>query len=226
MAYLLFVAALVGSYLLGSINGAVIISKLVAKKDVRDYGSGNAGMTNMMRVMGFKAGAMTFVIDVIKGTVTCLLAKFLVFPYIYEMTGTQIFLPQYAALYCGIFCLMGHIYPVFFDFKGGKGVATTLGVGLACCWQVALICFAVFLLVMAFSRIVSLSSIIAGATIPVFSTFFMSDVCGIPGSKWVQVALLSLVAANLIFMHRTNIVRLIKGEEKKLSIKSKKEPKV
>lgn len=225
MAYLLLVLSLVGSYLLGSINGAVIISKTIAKKDVRDYGSGNAGMTNMMRVMGFVPGLLTFLVDVLKGSLTCLLAKFVVFPYIFESTGIEVFRPEYAAFYCGMFCLLGHIFPIFFGFKGGKGVATTLGLGFVCCWHVALSAFAVFLIVMAFSRIVSLSSILAGASIPVFAVAFMTDIAGVAGSKWVQVALITLIAANLVWMHRTNIVRLIKGEEKKLVIKKQKEQK-
>ncbi|MBE6798987.1 MAG: glycerol-3-phosphate 1-O-acyltransferase PlsY [Ruminococcaceae bacterium] len=225
MAYFLFSVAIIGSYLLGSINGAVVISKLIAKKDVRDYGSGNAGMTNMMRVMGFVPGLLTFIIDVLKGSITCLLARFLVFPYIFAQTGFEVFRPEYAAIYCGMFCLLGHIFPVFFGFKGGKGVATTLGIGFVCCWHVALLAFATFLIVMAVSRIVSLSSIIAGVSIPVFAAIFMTDAAGAPGSKWVQFGLITLVALNLIWMHRTNIVRLIKGEEKKLAVKKQKEQK-
>lgn len=225
MAYFLFALALIGSYLLGSINGAVILSWAIAKKDVRNYGSGNAGMTNMMRVMGFVPGLLTFVIDVLKGSATCLLARFVVFPYIFEMVPLEMFRPQYAAIYCGMFCLLGHIYPIFFGFKGGKGVATTLGVGLVCCWHVALLAFATFLIVMAISRIVSLSSISAGVTIPVFAAILMTDIDGVPESKWVLVALISVLAVNLVWTHRTNIVRLIKGEEKKLVIGKKKEQK-
>lgn len=221
MAYLLLVVALVGSYLLGSINGAVIISKIMGKKDVRNYGSGNAGMTNVMRVMGFVPGLLTFMIDVLKGLLACLLAKSVVFPFIFEATGLEIFRPQYAALYCGMCCLLGHIFPVFFGFKGGKGVATTLGIGLACCWQVAVFSFATFLAVMAISRIVSLSSIAAGVSIPVYAAFLLPDIAGVPYSKWVQFALITLIAINLIWMHRTNVVRLIRGEEKKLTLKSK-----
>lgn len=225
MAYFVLVVTLIVCYLLGSINGAVIISKTIAKKDVRDYGSGNAGMTNVMRVMGFVPGMLTFLIDVLKGSVACIIAKFLVFPYIFEAIGVEVFRPEYAAIYCGLLALAGHIYPIFFGFKGGKGVATTLGIGFVCCWQVALLSLAVFLLVMAISRIVSLSSITAGVFIPVFSALLMKNIDGAPNSKWVQFGLISVAAANLIWTHRTNIVRLIKGEEKKLVIKAKKEQK-
>lgn len=221
MAYLLLSLSLVGSYLLGSINGAVIISKSVAHKDVRDYGSGNAGMTNMMRVMGFVPGLLTFLVDVLKGVLTCVLAKFVTFPYIFESTGFEVFRPEYAVYYCGMLCLLGHIFPVFFGFKGGKGVATTLGIGFVLCWQVALLAFSVFLIVMAIGRIVSLSSIIAGVSIPIFAIVFINDISGVPNSKWVQVVLMTVIAANLIWMHRTNIVRLIKGQEKKLVIRKK-----
>lgn len=220
--FLLFVG-LIGSYLLGSINGAVILSKAIANKDVRDYGSGNAGMTNMMRVMGFLPGVLTFLIDVLKGVLACSLAKFVLFPYIFEQLPYDVFRPEYAAYYCGLLCLVGHMYPVFFGFKGGKGVATTLGVGLICCWQTAVICFAVFLLVMAVSRIVSLSSILAAVSVPFVTVFFAEEIPGEPYSKLIQVLLISLAALNLIFTHRANIVRLIKGEEKKLVIKKDKE---
>lgn len=222
--FLLFVG-LIGSYLLGSINGAVILSKLIAHKDVRDYGSGNAGMTNMMRVMGFLPGVLTFLIDVLKGTLACYLAKFVIFPVVFEQLPFEVLRPEYAAFYCGMLCLVGHMYPVFFGFKGGKGVATTLGIGFICCWQTAVVCFAVFLLVMAISRIVSLSSIAAAITIPFVTMIFAKEIPGAPNSWLIQILLISVVALNLIVTHRTNIVRLIKGEEKRLVVKKDKESK-
>ena len=219
--FLLFIGLTI-SYLLGSINGAVILSKLIAHKDVRDYGSGNAGMTNMMRVLGFLPGVLTFLVDVLKGTLACYLAKFVIFPYVFEQLPFEVFRPEYAAYYCGMLCLVGHMFPVFFGFKGGKGVATTLGIGFICCWQTAVVCFAVFLIVMAISRIVSLSSITTAVTIPFVTMIFVNEIPGAPYSKLIQILLITVVALNLIITHRTNIVRLIKGEEKRLVIKKNK----
>ena len=128
MAWLVFFLALIGSYLVGSINAAVIISKFIAHDDVRDHGSGNAGMTNVMRTMGVLPGLLTLLIDSAKGVLCCLLARLLVFPYVFGTLGFEFLRPEYAVYYCGILCLIGHIYPLFFGFRGGKGVATTLGV--------------------------------------------------------------------------------------------------
>lgn len=220
--FLLFIS-LIGSYLLGSVNAAVLLSKAIGHKDVRDYGSGNAGMTNMMRVMGFLPGVLTFLIDVLKGTLTCYLAKFVVFPFIFEQLPYEIFRPEYAVYYCGMLCLLGHMYPVFFGFKGGKGVSTTLGIGFICCWQTALVCFGIFLIVLAISRIVSLSSVVIAVAIPFVTVLFAEEIPGAPYSRTIQILLISVLSVNLLITHRTNIARLIKGEEKKLVIKKSKE---
>lgn len=222
MTWFIFAASLICSYLIGSINMAVIISKFIAHDDIRDHGSGNAGMTNMMRVMGFVPGFITFLFDAAKGAGVCLLAKYLVFPYLFDATGLSAFRPEYGAYYCAALCIIGHAFPVFFGFRGGKGVATTLGIMLACQWQVGVVGLGVFLLVFVLSGIISLSSIIAGISLPILNLFFAS---GDEHSVGIQSLLVAIITVTVIIMHRSNIVRIFRGEEKKFKIrKSKGEP--
>ena len=221
MAWFVFILSLILAYLFGSINAAIIISKVVAHKDVRDYGSGNAGMTNVVRVMGIKPGIYTFLIDSVKGATVCLLAKFVAFPFIYEQLGIEVFRPEYAVYYCGLLCLLGHIYPIFFGFRGGKGVATTLGVLLVCQYQSALIAFALFILLFIITKTVSICSISAVIVLPFLNIIF-ADGKG-PNATLVQCLLMAAISLLVIFMHRSNIVRIIHGEEKKLSLGHKKE---
>lgn len=224
MIWLIFAASLLCSYLIGSINMAVIISKFIAHDDIREHGSGNAGMTNMMRVMGFVPGFLTFLFDAAKGAGVCLLAKYLVFPYIFEVTSSNFLIPEYGAYYCAILCIIGHAFPVFFGFRGGKGVATTLGIMLACQWQTGVLGLLVFIIVFLLSGIISLSSIIAGISLPVFNFIFAQSLYA--NSKLVEALLVAIITIIVIVMHRANIARLIKGEEKRLKIrKSKGEPK-
>ncbi len=224
MTWLIFAIAILCSYLIGSINMAVIISKFIAHDDIREHGSGNAGMTNMMRVMGFVPGLVTFIFDALKGAGVCLLAKYVVFPYLFETLGYGFLNPEYGAYYCAVFCIIGHAFPVFFGFRGGKGVATTLGILLVCQWQTGLLGLAVFMVVMLFSGIISLSSICAGISLPFLNYIFAEPLS--PKSKLIEAMLIAVVSVVVTIMHRTNIVRIIKGEEKKLTIrKSKGEPK-
>ena len=225
MAWLVFAAALVGSYLLGSINGAVIISWLFGHRDVRKEGSGNAGMTNMLRVMGVVPGLLTFLIDAVKGVAACLIANLWVLPYVYSELGFDLLRPEYAVYYVAVFCLIGHVYPVFFGFKGGKGVATTLGVGLVCCWQTALVALSLFIIVFAFSKIVSLGSITAAVSLPFLNMLFAKRIEGEPHAVLIQCLLITLMSLNIIISHRSNIKRLVRNEEKKLTVKKNKEPK-
>ena len=222
MAWLVFFLALIGSYLVGSINAAVIISKFIAHDDVRDHGSGNAGMTNVMRTMGVLPGLLTLLIDSAKGVLCCLLARLLVFPYVFGTLGFEFLRPEYAVYYCGILCLIGHIYPLFFGFRGGKGVATALGVLCVCQYQTALLALGVFLIVFLITRIISLGSIVASITLPAFNAIFASRIDGVPNAVLVQCLLISVITVIIIFMHRANIVRLVHGEEKKLTVKKGK----
>ncbi|MBO5746616.1 MAG: glycerol-3-phosphate 1-O-acyltransferase PlsY [Clostridia bacterium] len=223
MAWLVLVVILIVSYLVGSINGAVIVSTANGGKDVRNEGSGNAGMTNMIRSRGIVPGLITFLIDTFKGTVICFAAKLWVLPYVYSSLGFSFLRPEYAVYYCAVACIFGHVYPIFFGFKGGKGVATTLGVGFACCWQTALAAFALFLIIFAVSRIVSLGSIAAAVSLPILNfVFALFD--RVDGAKYdvlIKVILILVMSLNMIISHRANIGRLIRGEEKKLVAKRK-----
>ncbi len=224
MAWMVFALTIVICYLVGSINGAVVISTAHGGDDVRKEGSGNAGMTNMIRSRGIVPGLMTFLIDTFKGTVACIIAKIWVLPYIYSVLPYEFLRPEYAIYYCAIACIFGHVYPVFFGFKGGKGVSTTLGVGLVCCWQTALIALALFILLFVATKIVSVGSLAAAVSLPILNYFFATRIEGAPYAVLIQVLLITVMSLNIIISHRANIGRLIRGEEKKLTAK-KKEPK-
>lgn len=212
----LLIAAAVG-YGLGSISFAVIISKIVTKKDVRKMGSGNAGMTNVMRTVGVVPGAITFLLDLGKAAGACLIGRYILFDYLYTQTGSIYFLPVYGAYFCGILCQLGHIYPVFFGFKGGKAVAVSAGVMLACNWRAFIIGILIFLAVFIFTRTVSIGSLCAVTVVPFAILLF-----GTSPYRWVEFLLCALVAAIVIIMHRSNIERIKKGEEKPLVIKEDK----
>lgn len=220
MAFLILAGVILASYLIGSINGAVIISTAHGG-DVRNEGSGNAGMTNMIRSRGLIPGLMTFVVDCLKGVAVCLVAKLWVLPYVYSLYSVDALRPEYAVYYCAIACIFGHVFPVFFGFRGGKGVATTLGVGFVCCWQTAVLGLTLFLLAFIITRIISVGSLTAAVSLPILNIFFATKIEGEPYAVLIQVLLVSVFSLNIFISHRANIGRLIRGEEKKLTAKKK-----
>lgn len=207
-------SAVVG-YLLGSINFALIICNIKFKEDVRTKGSGNAGMTNVLRNYGKKTAALTMLGDTLKGLVAV-------------MAGRGIILllaPQsdmlYGAYIAGMFTILGHLFPVFFGFKGGKGIATSLGVILALQPFVALALLSVFLIVLLISKMVSLGSIIGISLYPVFTLLWALFFGGrLPVFTTVCAA---LIAGLIIWMHRGNIQRIRAGTEYKFGSKKKQE---
>lgn len=213
MAVVLFILAALVSYLLGSISFAVIITKQAIKRDVREMGSGNAGMTNVMRAAGFVPGALTFVLDFLKAAAACLIGKYLIFGWLAGLAGVEVPL-VYGLLVCGVFCQLGHIFPLFFDFRGGKAVACTAGIFSVCNWRVLAVCVCVFLLVFLCTRIVSAASVLAMVALPIAEYFTVA-----PGNRALAVALSAVIALIVIVKHRDNIVRILKGEEKKLIIR-------
>ena len=217
MAVVLFLLAAVISYLLGSISFAVILTKHFIKRDVRDMGSGNAGMTNVMRTAGFLPGALTFVFDVLKAAAACLIGKYLIFGVLAEMAGIENLPAIYGALFCGIFCQIGHIFPVFFGFRGGKAVACTAGIFAVCNWKVLVISLAAFLIVFLITRIISASSIAAMIAGPITEYFTVT-----PEYRLISVLLTVAIAGIVVVKHKDNIIRILKGEEKKLVIKGSK----
>lgn len=204
------------AYLLGSISFAVVFSKAFMKKDVRELGSGNAGTTNVMRTGGFKLGALTFLGDVLKGFVACFVGK-LVFMNVFTNSNEW---AVYGAFLCGLACMLGHVFPIFFQFKGGKGIATSVGIFAVCCYPAIIIGLVVFALGVFITRIVSVSSIAAAVTVVACTMIFhnIND----PALFWPQALLAIAMGVLVIAKHSENIKRLINGTEKKLTFGGKK----
>lgn len=194
------------SYLIGSINSSILISKAVMGKDIRESGSGNAGATNMLRTMGKKYAIITLIIDILKGVVALLLAKLAIRFGAYAVS-------TYIA---GVAVVIGHNFPVFFGFKGGKGVATSLGVILLLDWKIGLITLIIALAIMAVSKYVSLGSIMAALVFVIIQTVVMIVTDNFDITRFLCVLILGGL---LIIRHRANIVRLLNGSENKLGAK-------
>ena len=198
------------AYLIGSISFSVIISKKMAGFDVREKGSGNAGATNMLRSVGKKAAILTLLGDALKGVVAILFA--IIVGAIDKSADTSL-LVQIA----GILVVVGHTFPIFFGFKGGKGVATSLGVLLMTNWKIGLICLVFALVLMAVTRMVSLGSIGAAVLFPVLVLFIHTNFTISEGSSYFVYSV--ILAAIVIFNHRANVQRILNGTENKLSFK-------
>lgn len=209
MAAYIIVAVI--AYLLGSISFSVIISKKIAGFDVREKGSGNAGSTNVLRTVGKKAAVLTLICDVLKGVVAVLIAT-LVGKIWKELDGAL--LVQLA----GIFVIIGHTFPIFFKFKGGKGVATSLGVLLITNWQIGLICLVFALVLMALTRMVSVGSIGAAILYPVLTIFITQNYI-VTGNYIISSI---IIAVLVVFNHRSNVKRLLSGTENRINLKSTK----
>ena len=199
------------AYAIGSISFSVIFSKKIAGFDVREKGSGNAGSTNVLRTVGKKAAALTLVCDILKGIVAILIA--VIIGNIVKDVDKAL-LVQIAS----IAVVIGHTFPIFFGFKGGKGVATSLGVLLLINWQIGLICLVFALVIMALTRMVSAGSILAAILFPVLTLFIGQDYYVISGNYFIFSVIMALIVA---FNHRTNISRILNGTENKLSFKKK-----
>ena len=200
------------AYLLGSISFSIILSKKMAGFDVREKGSGNAGATNMLRSVGKKAAALTLLGDALKGVVAILFA---VIVGAIAKNSDKALLVQLA----GILVVVGHTFPIFYGFKGGKGVATSLGVLLMTNWKIGLICLVFALVLMALTKMVSMGSVGAAILFPVLVLFINTNFIVTEGSGYfVYSIILALLVA---FNHRSNIQRILNGTENKLSFKKK-----
>ena len=199
------------AYLLGSISFSIIISKKMAGFDVRDKGSKNAGSTNVLRTVGKKAAIITLICDCLKGVIAILIA------FIAGKIWTNLDSALLVQL-AGIFVVLGHTFPIFFKFKGGKGVATSLGVLLLTNWQIGLICLVFALVLMALTRFVSLGSVAAAILFPVLTVFITNNYL-VPGNYIIFGVILAIL---VIFNHRENVKRLLTGTENKLSFKGTK----
>ena len=198
------------AYLIGSVNFSVILSKKMAGFDVREKGSGNAGTTNMLRSVGKKAAALTLICDVLKGVVAILIAMFIGWAFKVE---NQSLLVQIA----GIAVVLGHTFPIFFGFKGGKGVATSLGILIMSNWQIGLICLVFGVLLIALTRMVSLGSCAAAVLFPVLTLFITDNYIVEQGSGYLIYSI--ILAVIVLFNHRSNIKRIMSGTENRISFK-------
>ena len=212
--------AIVISYLLGSINFAVIVSKIFAREDVRNMGSGNAGMTNVIRSVGLLPGIITFVGDFLKGLVAPIIGKYLLFPIVFENAPDCIspyFSPTYGLYICGFFCIIGHAYPIFFGFRGGKGVSTSIAVLYCIDWVVATFVLLTFLAIFLITKIISIGSIVGAFEFSVFNLLINMNK-GLPTSEFIYIIILSVATSLVVILkHKQNIIRLHNGDEKQLS---------
>jgi len=200
------------AYLIGSVNFSVITSKKMAGFDVREKGSGNAGTTNMLRSVGKMAALITLILDILKGVVAIGIA---IITGVIFKNSDKALLVQLAAL----LVVVGHTFPIFFGFKGGKGVATSLGALLMVNWQIGLICLVFAVILMALTRMVSLGSVGAAVLFPVLTLFIKTNYTVSSGSGYLVFSI--LLAVLVLFNHRSNIKRILNGTENKLSFKKK-----
>ena len=239
MQYLIIISIAVISYLIGSVNFSILLSRAVSGKDIRESGSGNAGATNMLRTHGKKLAIITLILDVLKGIIAVLIAwgvasasanllKTMIDVsseagldlfdrlerYLFSLDGFAVN-AKYIAAVCVV---IGHNFPIFFGFRGGKGVATSLGVVMMLDWQIGLLVAVVAIAVMAVTRYVSFGSIVGGAMFivaEIVKSVIMMDY------NPIRLACVVILGLLLIGRHHANIARLIKGTENKLNFKKK-----
>ncbi|MCF2617351.1 glycerol-3-phosphate 1-O-acyltransferase PlsY [Oscillibacter valericigenes] len=193
------------SYFLGCFNGAVIVSKYILRDDVRTHGSGNAGLTNFYRTFGGPLTAVVILCDVLKAVIAVLIGA-----WIFGMMGNALLGKYWAAL----FCLLGHMFPCMFHFKGGKGILSGGTIALMIDWRIALVVWGGFLILTVLTRYVSLGSLWAGASFPFISWYCYTD---------PLIVVLAFACGGLVvWQHRANIKRLLNGTENKFSLHHKK----
>jgi len=194
------------AYLIGSIPTALLVSKRYFGIDIRDYGSGNMGATNTFRVLGSRYGTMVMVIDILKGMAAVMLYNLLPFYINHELERTNLMLGL------GLACVAGHIFPIFASFRGGKGVATLLGMVLAIQPVIAISCIGIFVLVLYLTRYVSLSSILAAVALPICVLWIWNE------SEVLYRVFALIVAILVIATHQKNIGRILRGVESRIPI--------
>lgn len=194
----------IAAYLLGGINGSIIASMNFFNKDIRHFGSGNAGLTNFARTFGVKGAAIVIIVDVLKTVAAVMIGHWLLGMVGYPMVGE---------LFAGFCTMLGHVYPVYYHFHGGKAVLCVGTLAWMVDWRVGLICWAIFIVIVVFTKYVSLGAIIAMLLFPICVWAF--------GHTGLEGVLGLLCAALMIFAHRENIKKLINGTERKLNIGGK-----
>lgn len=193
------VCCIIISYLLGNISGGMIFGKLLFNKDIREYGSKNAGTTNALRVFGLKAGVLTFIVDLLKSILACFIGM--------KLLGLN------GVLLSGIFVVLGHNWPIFLNFKGGKGIASSFGFIIFLDYKIAIVAILIFVTIVILSKYISLASMLATTLVlPISYIFFRYR------NIYVLLTLLFLASLS-IYRHKSNIQRLINGNENKINFK-------
>ncbi len=218
-----YVIALLGSaafsYFCGCFNGAVVVSKYILHDDVRTHGSGNAGLTNFFRTFGGPLTLAVILCDVLKAIVALKVGGWLFSLMPHDISGPSadmIAAGVTAEYWSACFCLLGHMFPCMFGFKGGKGILSGGTIAIMLDWRLAVLVWGGFILLVALTRFVSLGSVYAAAAFPVGTWLFVSHDPAI-------MAMAVFLGVLIVWMHRANIKRLLKGEENKLSFHKKKE---
>ena len=201
------------SYLIGCLNFAIIICKIMYGKDIRDFGSGNAGMTNVARTFGKVPAILTTIGDFLKGTIAMLAGQLIHL----LVCGTEY--PYYAKYFVCVMVLIGHAYPVLYNFRGGKGILVSAGVILILDWRILIILCLIFGVVFFTTRIVSLGSIIVAVMFAVLTLVF--GLVEQSPHVWTDTLTTSLMAAFVLYLHRANIKRLLNGTEHRFGGKKK-----
>lgn len=200
------------AYFCGCFNGAVIVSKYILRDDVRNHGSGNAGLTNFYRTFG---GALTFVViacDVIKAIVAVMVGVAVLGNCTVAFLQEDM-MAHYARYFAGLLCLLGHAYPCMFQFRGGKGILSGGTIAIMVDWRVALVVWGGFLVLFLLTRYVSLGSVFTGVAFPIASWFVFRD--------WLVLTMAILLGGLIVWKHRSNIARLLAGNENKFSFHKK-----
>lgn len=201
MWYLAFLAA-VSSYLLGNLNGAVIASSVIAHDDVRSHGSGNAGLTNFIRSYGVKSAVLVILIDVGKAVLACFASGMLLAGYGYYEEGVAL---------GALFVILGHDFPALLRFKGGKGILSGVTVAVMMDWRIGLLVFGIFLVAYFLTQYVSLGSVLSSGSFGFIYAYFH-------WGNWFSICVGLFLSGLIVWMHRANIKRLIKGEERKTNL--------
>ena len=193
------------AYLLGNLNGAFLVSYLLANEDVRKRGSGNAGLTNFIRNYGARPAIMVIGTDMGKAVLACLVGSGLLAPFGYEITGRAL---------GGLFVILGHSFPALLGFKGGKGILSGVTVALCLDWRIGLFVFGIFLVAYWLTHYVSLGSILSSGSFGFIFAFFHWE-------EKFAVCVGFFLSALIVWLHRSNIVRLVKGQERKTNLLGK-----
>lgn len=220
--YLIIISVVV-AYLLGSINTAVMVTKVVTKgkQDIREMGSGNAGFTNVLRSVGKVPAIVTIICDLLKTVIAVFLGG-LLFSFMTMGEASPESVIRVGKYLSGFACILGHSYPIYFNFKGGKGIVTAAGMILVLDWRLFLLILGTFLIVFICSKIISLSSLVSSAMFGVYTFIFA---CFVDKGSALYTAVCTVAAFGIgifiIIKHKDNIKRLMKGEEKKITAKKK-----